>query len=114
MKLGKASFDIFSKDKLSFIGIAMLIIFVLVAVLAPVLAPYDPDEMHRDSNGEIKRLESPSREHPLGTTNYGRDVYSQLIMGTRIALLVGALAAFFCNNYRNSYWIICRILRWMD
>ncbi|ACB85764.1 ABC transporter permease [Natranaerobius thermophilus] len=95
LKFFRSAYDILSKDKISFVGIGMLIFFILIAAFAPILAPHDTDEMHRDSEGEIRRVEGPSREHPLGTTNYGRDVMSQLIMGSRIALVVGILAAFF-------------------
>jgi peptide/nickel transport system permease protein len=68
------------------VGIIMLLGFVLVAVFAPVLAPYDP----RDSS--FFPSEAPSMAHPLGTTQAGQDVLSQLIYGTRTSLIVGVLA----------------------
>jgi peptide/nickel transport system permease protein len=64
----------------------MLGIFVLVAVLAPVLAPYDPHD------SSFMASQQPSAQHWLGTTQAGQDVLSQLIYGTRTSLLVGALA----------------------
>ena len=48
---------------------------------------------HYTEAGRLKRLEPPSREHWLGTTLYGRDVFSQVVMGTRTALLVGFATA---------------------
>lgn len=68
------------------VGLIMLGCFVLMAVFAPWIAPYDP----RDTSfmGSLQ----PSREHWLGTTQAGQDVFSQLIWGARTSLIVGALA----------------------
>jgi len=50
-------------------------------------------ELNFDQDGNLKRLEPPSREHLFGTTRMGRDVFSQMIIGSRIALIVGVLSA---------------------
>lgn len=86
--------ELFRGDRIGQIGLLLLIGFVFMGVFAPMLAPHDPDEMGRDDSGSIERLEEPSSDHPLGTTHLGRDVASQLIVGTRTSLLVGFLAAF--------------------
>jgi peptide/nickel transport system permease protein len=66
---------------------SVVILLVVVAVLAPVLAPYDPNQTN------IKmRLQGPSSEHPLGTDNFGRDMLSRIIYGSRISLYVGFVA----------------------
>jgi len=77
----------FSKNKLSWVGVALLSGIVLVAVLAPWIAPYDPLEQNI-----VARLEPPSTEFWLGTDSYGRDVLSRLIYGARISLFVGFVA----------------------
>ncbi|HXH11518.1 MAG TPA: ABC transporter permease [Alphaproteobacteria bacterium] len=66
-----------------------LIIFgmVVLAMLAPVVAPYDPYELRVDH-----LFEPPGTTFYLGTDDYGRDVYSRLIYGSRISLYVGMLA----------------------
>jgi len=89
--------NLFKEDKLALVGVCMLLFFIVVALFAPVIAPYDPNVIHRhdDGQGAMKRLEPPSREHLFGTTNRGRDIFSQVVMGTRVALFVGLLAAFF-------------------
>jgi ABC-type dipeptide/oligopeptide/nickel transport system permease subunit len=69
------------------LGTAILGIFVLVAVAAPLLAPYDP---HAFSG---QPLERPSRTHPLGTNDAGQDILSELIYGARISLAIGLGAA---------------------
>lgn len=85
----------FRQSKLGLIGMIIIIFFLFVAVLAPVIAPYDPFLKHYDSKGKLLQLMPPSKVHLLGTTLYGRDVLSQVIIGTRTALMVGFLTAFF-------------------
>jgi len=64
-----------------FVGAVVLIMLMLTALLAPVLAPYDP--LAIDLQG---RLDSPGWEHPLGTDHLGRDVLSRLLVGSRASL----------------------------
>jgi peptide/nickel transport system permease protein len=75
------------RNKLSWLGLALIVIIVAVAVFAPLLAPYDPLKQNI-----IHRLEAPSADFLLGTDTYGRDVLSRLIYGTRISLMVGFVA----------------------
>jgi ABC-type dipeptide/oligopeptide/nickel transport system permease subunit len=63
------------------IGLGILVVFAIVAVLAPHIAPYDPDQMYRP-------LEHPSSRHLLGTDNIGNDILSELIYGTRVSLFI--------------------------
>ena len=74
------------------VGLAMLLFTVGVAILAPVLAPYDPYQTPPVTIEDI--YQSPSVEHPLGTDDGGKDVLSQLIYGSRVSLVVGFVAAF--------------------
>jgi peptide/nickel transport system permease protein len=74
----------FRRNKSALIGLGMIIFVVMVALLAPVISPHDPI-----SQSTINRLEEPSASHPLGRDDFGRDVLSRIIYGTRIALLVG-------------------------
>ncbi len=66
------------------IGAGLVALFVLAAILAPVLAPHDPAEQNL-----ARRLESPSAAHPLGLDELGRDILSRLIFGARVSLGVG-------------------------
>lgn len=75
------------------VGLVVLAVFVVVGAFASLIAPYDPLAKHYDVRGHLKQLVPPSREHLLGTTLYGRDVLSQLVIGTKTALFVGALTA---------------------
>lgn len=64
-------------------GLIIVALAVLVALLAPLLTPYDPLEQTVDS------LRAPSSAHWLGTTGTGQDIWSQLLYGTRTSLAVG-------------------------
>jgi len=74
----------FFRNKKAVLGLVILIIIALSAIFAPFIAPHDPIEQDM-----MQRLEEPSREHPLGTDLYGRDVLSRLIFGARISLNIG-------------------------
>lgn len=70
-----------------YVGAALLCGFVLAAILAPILAPYDPTAF-------IGRpLAPPSRQHPLGTNDAGQDILSELLYGARASLTVSLMAA---------------------
>ena len=75
------------RNKLSLIGIIIIAGLVLVAILAPVLAPY-PDQALGEPNLQ-ERLQPPSRAHPFGTDHMGRDILSRVIYGARTSLLMG-------------------------
>ncbi|HNS67705.1 MAG TPA: ABC transporter permease [Mesotoga infera] len=69
------------------IGFSLLLIFVFMAIFAPLIAPYSPDEMTDDV------LKPPSAKHLFGTDHLGRDIYSRVVFGSRISLSVGFVAA---------------------
>ncbi len=72
------------KGKLTVIGAVIVLAFMLVALFAPLLAPYDPNAI--DLTGELGR---PSAAHILGQDKLGRDILSRAIYGTRVSLFVG-------------------------
>jgi peptide/nickel transport system permease protein len=72
-----------ARDKKALAGLIVLTVLTAAAVLAPLIAPYDPNEMAFDMIG------APSFPHPLGTDDLGRDLLSRLIYGARISLFVG-------------------------
>lgn len=105
------------KNKLAMFGMAIVIILVLVAVFAEVLAPYDPYEMNI-----MERTQFSSRNHLLGTDNYGRDLLSRLIYGSRTSLLVAIISLVISTligaviggiaGYFGGWWdtILMRVL----
>ena len=68
-------------------GLLLLALFLLLAVFAPLIAPFDPWEPGRP-------FLPPSGTHPFGTNDIGQDIFSELIYSTRISLFVGFFAAF--------------------
>jgi peptide/nickel transport system permease protein len=80
--------DFCVRRPLGAIGAAIIVLMLVVAILAPLIARYDPVV-----NDFAAMLASPSRAHWLGTDAFGRDVLSRLVYGSRTALLVGFGAA---------------------
>jgi peptide/nickel transport system permease protein len=85
---------IFAQSRMAMVGLAILVFYTLVAIFAPYIVPYGPYERIFAADGSWLSLAPPSAAHPLGTTESGHDVLSQLIMGSRIAMFVGILGAF--------------------
>lgn len=83
----KAALRDLTRKRAARVGVAILLLLSLAAVCAPWLAPYGPTEM--DSS---RRLQPPSREHLLGTDEFGRDVFSRLLYGSRITFQVGLIS----------------------
>lgn len=69
-------------------GLVVIVVLVLMAALAPLIAPYDPTSI------ESRSLQAPSAEHWFGTDDKGRDVLSRVIHGSRTSLQVGIIATF--------------------
>jgi len=76
------------------IGVFILLFFIFIAIFGKALAPYNPKESLVGTDGKFKSLQTPSLQHPLGTTWQSRDVLSQLLYGCRPTLIAGATAAF--------------------
>jgi peptide/nickel transport system permease protein len=72
------------KNPLAAIGMTLVAVFVLAALLAPFLAPHDPARVDLPS-----RLQPASTAHWFGTDELGRDIFSRIIFGARISMLVG-------------------------
>lgn len=75
------------RDPLALIGLALVVLIVSSAVLAPLIVPYDPNKLN-----VRYRLQQPTGDHLLGTDQLGRDVFSRTIMGSRIALKVALIS----------------------
>ncbi|RKU14727.1 peptide ABC transporter permease [Candidatus Poribacteria bacterium] len=100
------------------IGASIILFFVIVAILAPLIATHDPMQ------AEIaKRLKGQSGEHYLGTDGTGRDVFSRIVYGSRISLKVGLIAITFSLGFGTLFgaiagyfggWLDNLIMRVMD
>lgn len=88
----RMNIHIFRKDKLALVGLAMILLFIVVALFAPLLAPY-PAQGLGESDLE-SRLEAPGREHLFGTDRQGRDILSRIMFGLRISLIAAFSVTF--------------------
>ena len=76
----------FRRNKLAMGGLVVVVLLVLVALFAPLIAPYGYDQIGPDLR------EGPSSTHWFGTDNIGRDVFSRVVYGARVSLVIGVLA----------------------
>lgn len=79
-----------ARNKMAMVSLVVLLLIVAVAVLAPWVAPRDPNRPNLPA-----RLSPPSAEHLFGTDHFGRDVLSRTIHGARVSLVVGVVAVAF-------------------
>lgn len=75
------------KNRMAMFGLCVLILLVFLAIFADVVAPYGYDDQNYS-----QMLELPSWQHVKGTDNYGRDIFSRIVYGTRISLLIGFIS----------------------
>lgn len=95
----------FSKNRSALVGLVLIVLIVLVAILAPILAPHNPIEQ-----STINRLAPPSWSYPLGRDDFGRDVLSRIIYGTRVALTVGVLSVLLGGVIGTTIGIVAGYL----
>ena len=79
----------FKRSKLALFGLVLLVLLYLIALLAPLIAPYDP--IAQENVLQTSYLE-PSAQHWLGTDRFGRDILSRILYGARISLAIGFIA----------------------
>jgi peptide/nickel transport system permease protein len=105
------------------IGGAVLALLVAIAVLAPWLGTVDPslfDPASRDllpgASGEITTLEGETLEHRflMGSDSFGRDIYSRVIYGTQVSLIVGLATAVVSMLFGVLLGLLAGYLRWLD
>ena len=78
---------VFQRNKIALAGLFIITLFIAVALVAPWLTPYDPVEVDLG-----RQFTPPSRAHPFGTDNLGRDILSRIIAGARVSLWVGLVS----------------------
>jgi peptide/nickel transport system permease protein len=111
----KELFKIIMEDKLGLCGVIVMTIFIFVAIFAPMIIPFDPMQEHYRSDGSFARMDPPSSEHVFGTTRMGRDVLSQVIAGTRVALFVGLISGIMTTVIGTSIGLVAAYFGgWID
>ncbi len=103
-------FRAFFRNRLSVIGGGMILLFFGSALLAPYLAPYDPYRLDLTHAFQL-----PTWRHLLGTDNFGRDILSRLIYGSRISLLVGIVVVLIAGSVGTVLGMLAGYLGgWLD
>ncbi|MGK5507361.1 ABC transporter permease [Brevibacillus formosus] len=98
-----------SRNKTAMAGVVILIVFTLGSLLAPVIAPHPVEQMNFNS-----RLSAPSLTHLLGTDDFGRDIFSRLLHGGRISLLMGLITVVLSTLIGVTLGIIAGYYRRVD
>lgn len=76
------------KNRLAIFGLALIVILILIAAFADFIAPYGVDEQDL-----TRKFMKPCGEHLFGTDEFGRDIFSRIVYGSRYSLMIGAVAA---------------------
>ena len=100
----------FRSNYLFTLGVIICLLWILAAVLAPVIAPYDPI-----AQDLALRLKAPSAEHLFRTDNFGRDIFSRVIYGGRYSLLAGCLTVVIAGFIGTFYGAVAGYVGgWVD
>jgi peptide/nickel transport system permease protein len=91
------------------IGLALLGIILFIALFAPWLGTVDPTAL-----APIKRTREPSAEFWFGSDAYGRDIYSRVLYGSRVSLIVGFMVAILASLVGLTIGLISGYVRWLD
>jgi peptide/nickel transport system permease protein len=107
----------FNRNVISWVGVGLLVVLLGMAILAPIIAPHNPVEQHI-----VDQLQGPSAKYWLGTDEYGRDIFSRIVWGSRISLSVGTVSVLLgmvvggalgiFAGYRGGVWdnLIMRVM----
>lgn len=101
--------DAFRRHPTAIIGAVVLMLMVLVAVFAPWLGTVDPQAV-----SPLRRLKPPSAEFWFGSDMLGRDVYSRVVYGARVSLVVGLAVALLSIFIGLVLGLVTGFIRWVD
>ena len=101
--------DAFRRHPMAIVGGVILALMVAIAVFAPWLGTVDPEAV-----SPIKRLKPPSSLYWFGTDMLGRDVYSRVVYGARISLIVGLAVAILSTLLGVVIGLVTGYVRWLD
>ena len=109
VNLGRGAVGFLRRHPAVAVGGALLLFMLLIAVFAPYLGTVDPTAL-----APARRTRPPSAEHWFGTDMLGRDLYSRVIYGARVSLLVGFSVAAFASVIGLAIGLVAGFVRWAD
>lgn len=89
------------RHRLAMFGAVILLIVMLLALFGPILTPYDPNGMDF-----TVRFASPSLQHPMGTDDFGRDIFARVIYGAQISLKVSLIAVAVATAFGTTFGVL--------
>jgi peptide/nickel transport system permease protein len=96
-------------ERKALVGLALILVFAVLAVIGPWIAPYHPDA------NDFGLLSDPTWKHPMGTDSFGRDLFSRILIGTRVSFSVGVLAALLALAIGGALGLVAGYYgRWVD
>ncbi len=95
-------------NRLTF-GAVLFLAFVLTAVFAPFVATHDPLVFNMQD-----RMQSPSAEHLCGTDSYGRDIFSRIVFGSRVSLVIGLSVLVLCGIFGTITGLLAGYYKWAE
>jgi peptide/nickel transport system permease protein len=106
----QTTWNLLVRNRMAMLGAFIVLAWVIIALLAPLIAPYDPiDQQVR------QRLQAPSAAHILGIDELGRDVFSRLLYGGRVSLPVAAVVVLLATIFGTLYGGLAGFSgRWLD
>ncbi|MHA2244166.1 MAG: ABC transporter permease [Candidatus Hodarchaeales archaeon] len=106
----KRFWRLYTDSPFGLIGLYLVLFFFVIGIVPQILAPYDPNISMTGA-----RNAAPSAAHPLGTDRIGRDIFSQMVSGTQISLLIGLTAAFIAVVIGTFFGIVAGYYGgWLD
>ncbi len=100
---------VYKRYPFAVIGAATLLLMTFIAIFAPFLGTIDPQSV-----APLNRLKPPSWDNWFGTDALGRDVYSRVMYGARVSLMVGIAVAFLSTVIGLSIGLVTGFIRWLD
>ena len=98
------------RNRMAMTGAAVIIVWVVIALLAPLIAPYDPIDQNVRA-----RLQGPSAAHWFGVDGLGRDVFSRVLWGGRVSLPVAAIVVLVATAFGTLYGGLAAFSgKWLD
>lgn len=98
------------KNKAAVAGGIIILLYILMFLIGPILAPYDPYDVQLD-----QKLQGPSLDHLMGTDDKGRDILSRILYGSRLSIGVGISAVLFGGSIGTFLGLIAGYYgKWVD